>query len=402
MPLRIILYPNNEISCHATTHRAVSQSPERADLEPVSAPSLLDIKCKLEQKYPGAIAPSKDSARPGYGAIPKGAVFGLRARRRLRRLAGVFDHIEGENLFITLTLPGSTEESFASLSAYSSEVVHRYKVWLCQQAKKFDVGPLKYLYVWEFQKRGALHLHMVVNCPSVEFCNAIRESYHARWFKLLGSLGRKVGVDLFCRDESTTHADNPRVWQSDCQVVTGFIGAYLGKYLSKGSQDQSNDGCNVFFPTRWWGASQGIRDLFSELTFSYNSDGDVPDLCNLVEGIKDEYSSGILRDYVYPLKFRSGLGRVLFVNPDIYFEVGYYLQTLNPICDSASSRGSPNGPVAAEIISRLMPVVKDKNWGGYDTLDSENRSIVSSILCGDDISGRDYRRLYRAVFGDIS
>lgn len=397
MPYRIVLYPNNEVSAHWRQTRPVSHPKDDDDDDGLAVASTLDIRGKLEQNCSEALAATVKADKPGYGGVPKPTEFGLRARRRMRRLAGVFDHLEGQSIFITLTLPGSTDESYRVLSCYSSSVVHRYKVWLCQQSVRFENGPLHYLYCWEWQKRGALHLHMLLNCQRKALYDSLKATYHDRWFKLLKSLSKSSGVDVFSRHCGGTHKNTPEVWQSDCQDCTGFMGAYLGKYMSKGSSDdQSNQACG-YYPVRWWGASQGLRELYKDFVYSVNSRGDYNEFLEDWLNVNKSCAAGLVREHSYPLQHCVGLGRVAYISPDDY----------NSVVDCIEAASARNMEIDSEVKSskfannghyqRVKNMVGTRDYSVYEKLDELDKSTWGAFVRGELCSASRIRRLSRRI-----
>lgn len=159
----------------------------------------------------------------------------------------------GEILFFTGTLPGSGSEQFEAIARWSSWIVHRLKAWIARRVDaKLD------FYAWELQKRGALHLHYALHVPDDAARFEIRTQIKNEWIRLLDSVSGFTGVDLYHNSHrGFSHRSNTDLVQADCQEVEKSVGAYLGKYLSKGSRGKNST--DVFHPCRWYGVSRPLR-----------------------------------------------------------------------------------------------------------------------------------------------
>jgi hypothetical protein len=118
---------------------------------------------------------------------------------------------------------------------------------------------LELLWVWEHQTRGALHAHLVVQCPDVEVAARLVEEWGSIWGGCLRAVSEKAAVDIFGRASGGTHKNNPGVWRVDAQICEKDASRYLSKYCSKGSQ-----GFSAFRPSRWYGASRALRKSVAE------------------------------------------------------------------------------------------------------------------------------------------
>lgn len=118
----------------------------------------------------------------------------MKARNKLRRLISAnFDH---HSKFITLTFADN-------LSDVKQANLH-FKKFVMRLRYKY--GSFKYIAVVEFQKRGAVHYHMISNLPYIE-----------------NSLLSEIWGHGFVKINDVTHVDN--------------VGAYMIKYMTKDSSD---------------------------------------------------------------------------------------------------------------------------------------------------------------------
>lgn len=192
--------------------------------------------------------------RPGYGMQPRKTKFGLRACRTILRVGGVMDGLSGWNTCITLTLPASTVESYQTLSDYSSYCVDRFKSWLKDQVR--DRENFRYFYVWELQKRGALHLHLCVNSPSRAVLQRLREGSKSAWIRTLLRVEELSGCNMFAGRNNRDWRYHPEKIQVDVQVVRTSVAAYFAKYCSKDKRMRGSGVRVESRPVRWWGCSR--------------------------------------------------------------------------------------------------------------------------------------------------
>lgn len=195
----------------------------------------------------------------GFGRLPRPTEFGVSARRQVKRLSAVLDGLVAkpeELIFFTGTLPGSTRDSMLALSQWSGFVIHRLKAWMHDIDSRY-----KCLFVWEWQRRGALHLHMAVHCDKEEHRREIFDGLRARWFDLLGAVSDRSGVDVFRRAGGRgTWKDALHKCRARAEWVRKSIGAYLGKYMSK-AVGPTGAKSRYFYPSRWWGSTQNLKEL---------------------------------------------------------------------------------------------------------------------------------------------
>jgi hypothetical protein len=271
--LKIAVYPNNEL--RATFYHERRTKDESTDSENGLGDSdddaghrdsiPLDITSKL-------YSPSE---RPGFGGMPKPTKFGNAARRTLSRAAGVFerDNIpRGECLFLTGTIPGSSMDSFDAVAHWSSWIVQQIKIWINNQGV---IGNYS-MYVWEFQKRGALHIHYFVHVPDELARQKIMWKWAIKWAALITEVGKKFGCDTWEKRDGSSWSEFPGIIQAPAQFVKKSVGAYLSKYLSKNapSPHQRNDGNDMFLgPVRWWGVSRPLLKRLNELTETFEVEG---------------------------------------------------------------------------------------------------------------------------------
>ena len=222
---------------------------------------LLDIRFKLEPNC----MPVENSDKPGWGGLPRPSCFGLNARRSLLRRGGMLDRVAGspnEVVLLTGTIPNGYDDGRITTSAYSSYIVHTLKDWVNKRVPgKHD------MYVWEYQQRGALHLHYAVWIPNPQIRKYIIEGFHNRWCGILHSVYQKTGVDLLAGDGGYTDKDRWQYVQARGEEIYHAIGAYLSKYLGKDAGRLPPPTSKVLYPPcRWWGCSRPLTKATAEAT----------------------------------------------------------------------------------------------------------------------------------------
>lgn len=220
----------------------------------------------------GASAPyltySANSKRPlvsGFGLLPLKKKFTYRGRRTLVRAGAVVDqdYSPGQICFLTGTLPGSTRRAICAFAAWSAYAVHRLKAWVAKRVPhKLD------FYVWERQKRGALHLHYAVVVPDEGDRREILNSFKAEWNRILRAISRKSGVDLYRSVSGKGWSD--RATQAYAEPVRKSLSRYLSKYTSK---DSGKGFSHYPGPARWWGVSRELLKRLRERTLTVEITG---------------------------------------------------------------------------------------------------------------------------------
>lgn len=205
--------------------------------------------------------PERSSA--GYGSLPqKPTTFGLNAKRQLIRSGAALESvaIPEECVFLTGTLPGSTPAAYESIAAYSGYIVNNLKSWIAKYVSaKLD------FYCWEYQKRGALHLHYCVHIPAGADRDRIVGGFRGWWINTLHSVGERASVDMFRKNSSKTWLSDTSKVRAVAEICRKSPARYLAKYLSK-SAAPTRGPARAFTPSRWWGTSRPLKTLLNSLT----------------------------------------------------------------------------------------------------------------------------------------
>lgn len=270
MRLRVSHYPNNEIRVTLTGEQSRSGTKElsgdetnethpvfscdRALSHELAQSPLLDIGSDFQE--------SPKPLKSGFGGLPRKTVFGLNAKRTIQRVGGVCDRLykHEEFVFLTGTLPGSTPESLRAIAEWSGYLVESLKNWVAYYVEeRID------FYVWEWQGRGALHLHYAVHVPDPDQRKLVLLRFRQQWVRLLETVSERSGVDVFARKDGGSWRGLSEYVQAYAQTVRKSVAAYLAKYCSKGHKTSEAH----YYPSRWWGCSRALLHKLEEMSVSY-------------------------------------------------------------------------------------------------------------------------------------
>lgn len=267
MRVKISLYPNNELRMGVTNDSPLKKNKDKGEndshsffVENDNDSQGATAKCaKSVSTPPLDIRSEVETRKAGFGGLPRRTVFGLRAKRTIQRVGGVFDRLfrPEECVFLTGTLPGSTDESLRAIACWSGYIVHRLKAWI----NKYEPGKYDF-YCWEWQQRGALHLHYAVYVHSPSNRELLIKRFRYQWVRLIKSVGEFAGVDMFNTGRGFSHLPTSPKIQAYAQTVNKSVAAYLSKYCSKGHATSESHYC----PSRWWGVSNACRRALEEMT----------------------------------------------------------------------------------------------------------------------------------------
>lgn len=260
-------------------------------------PPLLDISAKFR-------TPSPERVRAATR-------FGLDARRHILRSGAAMESrcaSPQESLFMTGTLPGSTPQALVAIATHADYIVDRLKSWLSKQRQdRLDI------YVWELQKRGALHIHYVTHIPDKKARDRVRRGFHREWCNLLDAVGRKAGVDMYQKGFGDGGSHDRSVVQAYAVEVEKSVAAYLSKYVSK-QHNVLTKFNERYAPKRWWGRSRPLKALTdalstrSEEVFSSLQEG-----IQYIRNVHDDLTGLSASQYSYQHKAGPGETRITYV-----------------------------------------------------------------------------------------
>lgn len=281
--------PNNQIVLTYGNYRDTSKFyRNRHNCEPQTAKEVLkrnrvigNVKARLSPKYDWRgrlIVRAKKKPSTPLVIIKKSqrAVKSCRLNRpksftnaagqKLRECGAAIDQICGQpqNCYtVTLTLPANTEASFTALAAYSGDAINL----LFQPIRRDYPNECYWFFVWEYQKRGALHIHLCVYHPDLGVTKTIAQLLYDRWYVVLELIQEKSCTDMFVRRDGKTYTSKEK-YHRYIQPVRRSLGAYFSKYAGK-KQSKNDFYCQKYPVSRFWGSSQNLKDLVKTLSFDF-------------------------------------------------------------------------------------------------------------------------------------
>lgn len=263
-------YPNREVRAIFTpekqpSHRKTDESHNETGGRhfPVKAVTCHSLKTQNHPPSGGSGDCLNRRKKAGYGSVGRQSAFSNYARQQILRCGGALEHLyqPEQCLFLTMTLPGSTEAAKLAIAEWSAYLVDTFKSWLSKRVQSRHE-----MYVWEWQRRGALHLHYVIGCPDKAVGEEIRQSLRGQWIRLLDNVCEKSGVDVYAKNAGFSHKHNKGVVRVDAQWCEKSVAAYLSKYVSKESRKNRNRVNKKYYPSRWYGCSRPLLKLKQNLT----------------------------------------------------------------------------------------------------------------------------------------
>ena len=166
----------------------------------------------------------------------------------------------------TLTLPANYHEAFECIAAHSGAIINS----LFQPIRDRYPDTNHWFFVWEYQKRGALHAHIAHYHPDESEGMLIGNILIEQWHKILCEISESSGIDLFLsaqKDRCTIR----QYHQHHTQPMRKSVAGYFSKYASKAGQKEENNYVRKFSqmypPSRFWGCSKQIKTIVKENSF---------------------------------------------------------------------------------------------------------------------------------------
>lgn len=161
-------------------------------------------------------------------------------------------HTKGVPFFATFTIPANTKESRRVTSAGSGYLADRLTQWIRDRALNGE-----YVYVWEKQKRGAPHIHIMFRYTGAAPIATLYKQARAEWGKILADVSDDSGVNLLVSDRGHDCRKYPKKLHVNFKFMHDNMGPYMAKYASKA---KSKEACiSGWWPGRWWGISRSLR-----------------------------------------------------------------------------------------------------------------------------------------------
>jgi hypothetical protein len=188
--------------------------------------------------------------RAGRGALPRVSEFSNAARRAVKNACGALKTLFGKRIvFGTLTLPGSTDEARKTFASWSAVVIEHLNKW-----RSYHAPSSLWVYKWEWQKNGALHLHFAIGAADILRLRRLERAFTEYVHLLLDHLSDVSGTDLFARGDGGSWRGFPEILRSRLEPVRKCVKRYMAKYLVK-----PEVGSLSHCPSRWWGQSRELR-----------------------------------------------------------------------------------------------------------------------------------------------
>jgi len=147
----------------------------------------------------------------------------IRARNNLRRLT--LSNFDRNSTFLTLTFQENIEDL-----ELANETFKRFVKYMNQDLKKKNHKSLKYVAVIEFQKRGAIHYHLLCDLPKYYSFTKLRN----RWRQAISA--SYIAGTGSTKQERIDKVDN--------------VGAYIVKYMTKEKADERLIGKKMYQTSR--------------------------------------------------------------------------------------------------------------------------------------------------------
>jgi len=335
-------------------------------------------------KYPSCAWP-----RRGYGGVPLPTDFSDRAKKILQRAGGLFSSPEEKRtVFFTGTLPGSTRAAIDAFALHSSWAIKYFFTKISQRIGVLN-SLARYEWVWEFQKRGALHFHLCYEFVSEELAKSKRKWFRRIWKQVLKGVANRSGVDIFGRSGGRTWKDDERRWQTRIETVTKSVSSYLSKYLSKGSG--SARGSGYICPTRWYGSSRFLLRELVEKTLRFVTHNpkrsDLETFSEFDFDLAKVLASCSERHYTYVDKYGSGVGNIYFLSVDVCDDIVEFLRVGELEVMSQSKKVNSvklvRGVGSRSVRFRFVDAVLQRSWllrGFQEYMTSSERQALD-IYC---------------------
>lgn len=288
--IKLSIRPNNQIVLTTGMWRkkelAVSQHPQK-DFDKISYIAARDLADDYEAMrvvlpkirgslQNGATRPldlmkkSQDSQRYPRMRLNKPKSFTRYSGQKVRECgAAMAIAANGEHdrcREVTLTLPANTSEAFASLAAYSGYAINR----LVQPVRDIWGKSALWFFVWEYQKRGALHLHFALFHQDKSECEKMANRMIEQWHNVLVSIGELANTCMFSRKNkrSCTIRKNH---QYHTDAMKKEVSRYFAKYAGK-QESKNNWYCQKYPVSRFWGCSYSLKDIIKKYSFECSFD----------------------------------------------------------------------------------------------------------------------------------
>lgn len=262
-----------------------------------------------------------------YGQTQSKKQFTKLARHRVLEAGAVVDRLgmKDSSSLLTLTLPGSTSEAQDALARWSGWIVNRQTQYLRRDRRFKDVY---WFFVWEWQKRGALHQHWCVSAPTYELAREASMKLKSAWYLCLDEIGEKEGIDMYQKEGGfISWRLFPKQWVWNEQRVKKSVAAYFSKYASKAATDPKDKpdmySKKLNYPSAWFGCSANIKKARKAYSLDFSLHYIHPFEAEILRHslIAELYKFGVISSYAYQFEARSVKYQTVFCDgeTEIYY-----------------------------------------------------------------------------------
>ena len=197
--------------------------------------------------------------RAGWGGVCRPSIFTSRAKNSIRDYGGITRRdYDKRGIVFTGTAPGSTPQSIAGFARYSAEIAERFFDRITSRFSSCE-----WFFVWEWQGRGALHMHAAFLLNDEQRLEELGECLHEQWRETLEGVADRASVDLFARQKGGSWRGDKRFPITHQERFKKDPSRYFSKYMSK-EHDKSQAKIadrrrNNHYPSAWWGACRTLR-----------------------------------------------------------------------------------------------------------------------------------------------
>jgi hypothetical protein len=264
--------------------------------------------------------------------------FTAASGQKIRECGAAIDRISADPALtraITLTLPADHVEAFRAIAAYSGYVINR----LFQPIRRNHAKECHWFFVWEYQKRGALHLHIALYHPCATTGKILGDECIYQWLKILSDIEKKAQTDMFCQKDMVSYTPREK-YQNQNQPMRRSLGAYFSKYAGK-TESKNSKHCIEYPVSRFWGSSYSVKELIKQQSYDYTLAADdeatiqemsekiVSMLIKFDMNISSSYDFDIRKTYVngFELTVANGTRMTFYCHPKQYLTLLELLKT---------------------------------------------------------------------------
>lgn len=290
----------------------------------------------------------KGCKEAGHGGLPKGKRFGKYAKNTIKYACSVLEREYGKRcVFATVTIPGQGIEVSRAVAMWSGYLAQLINQWI-----RYVAPNSEYCWVYEWQKRGMLHLHYALGDFELTELRRLEREWRGAIHRVLCTVSKRSGVDLFSREDGGTWHGQLGVLRSNCRPVRKSVRNYMSKYLTKGSGSGAH-----FAPSSWWGAVTSLRRRVAQswkADWITSSSHDA--MCDLAASLRSLCKSFPITNYDWSHRMSAhGYGMVMYpLERDAEPLYATLVSAANEWW-AALDDSLPHTPAAPKLLTRASP-----------------------------------------------